>query len=73
MQKNDISNELSRTYHYAGGESITIGDPKELWWKRDEDGDSHRVVTKSGEVHCPRRGWLSVSWDPSDKENPIQF
>lgn len=62
MSRHDISVETERNYIYADGSIFTMSEPKTLFLKRDEHGDSHRVVTKDGWTHYPRRGWIGIRW-----------
>lgn len=73
MKVLDISSELSRTYHYSNGTRFKISDPRKLYLKQDDQGDSHRVITKEGEVFYPARGWIALSWMPVDGDNPVDF
>ncbi len=73
MKRQDLSKEVSRTYHYDSGEKLVIDNPSELYWKQDNRGDSHRILTSTGEVFYPKRGWLAISWIPEDMSEPVQF
>lgn len=72
FQQHDISSETVRYYTYPDGE-LTIIEPQTLYLKRDKLGDSHRIVTKSGLVYCPRKGWLGISWSVRKGEKPVSF
>ncbi|WP_159585952.1 hypothetical protein [Chelativorans xinjiangense] len=71
MNEAEITTEEYREYHYGDGDVYRIDGPVRLWWKRDEDGDSHRILDASGVTHYPRRGWVAITWKaPSE---PVSF
>ncbi|MER8640985.1 hypothetical protein [Mesorhizobium sp. M1252] len=61
FSQHDITVEAWREYHYGDGTYFIKG-PTTLFLKRDDRGDSHRVVDANGVTHYPRRGWLAISW-----------
>lgn len=60
--QHDISVETERTYIYGNGSELHIPSPETLFLKRDERGDSHRIVTKDGFTYYPNRGWIGIKW-----------
>lgn len=71
LSEADITTEEWREYHYADGAAYRVTKPVKLWWKRDADGDSHRVLDAEGVTHYPKRGWTAISWKaPSE---PVSF
>lgn len=62
MSQHDVSVEEFRMYHYKDGSVFYVPEPMILFLKRDENGDSHRIVTKSGLTVYPTRGWIGISW-----------
>lgn len=71
----DISIETERGYIYPdpiGGELVIV-EPWLLFMKQDEDGYSHRVVTKNGHVYYPQRGWMALRWVNSIPTRPVEF
>lgn len=66
-----INTEEWREYQYKDGSTYRIEKPQTLWWKRDENGPSHRVLDDAGVTHCPERGWVAIRWfAPSE---PVSF
>lgn len=71
MNEAEITTEEYREYRYGDGTSYRIDRPVRLWWKRDEGGDSHRVLDAEGVTHYPIRGWVAITWKaPSE---PVSF
>lgn len=62
MTQHDIGVETERTYFYPNGGELHIPEPAVLFLKRDDRGDSHRIVTKDGFSYYPARGWLGIRW-----------
>ncbi len=58
----DISDETKRVYHYKDYVTFTISEPAKLNVKRDERGDSHRVIAKDGRGFYVAPGWLAIEW-----------
>ena len=72
FEAHDISVESKRGYVFNGIE-LEIVEPKTLFLKRDERGDSHRIVTKDGRTYYPARGWLGIWWENHDTNRPVEF
>jgi hypothetical protein len=64
----DISNETSRTYHYADGGRYIVKNPHQLNIQvSSQGGHSHRLTSKdeNGVVcygHYISPGWVAISW-----------
>jgi len=58
MTFKDISNEISRTYHYESTEE-TINSP--AWLNIGKQG-GHRILDESGTSHYIPKKWLRLSW-----------
>ena len=71
MTETPITTEEWREYHYADSASYRVTKPVRLWRKKDADGDSHRVLDADGVTHCPKRGWLAISWKAPGE--PVSF
>ncbi|RWH49627.1 MAG: hypothetical protein EOR34_10485 [Mesorhizobium sp.] len=71
MDTAEIKTEVYREYVYPDGAIYHIDNPVQLWWKRDEKGDSHRVLDIAGVTHYPIRGWLAIRWKAPDE--PVSF
>ncbi|AGR47805.1 hypothetical protein PHIM7_114 [Sinorhizobium phage phiM7] len=75
MNSNDISTERWREYIYHGEDglffSYRIDNPSRLFVKKDQNGDSHRVVDIEGVTHYPKRGWVAIRWFAPDQ--PVSF
>lgn len=69
----DISNEVSRTYHFPNGETYTINWPLKLNVKNKVTGDSHRVIADNGIGHYVRAGWLAISWQVKNSAKTVEF
>jgi hypothetical protein len=59
----DISSESYREYTFANGATVTVHNPLRLVTKRQEGGDSHRIIAKGGRGHYIPVGWLMISWE----------
>lgn len=55
----DISTEVSRTYTFPGGETVTIADP--LGLNVSESG-GHRIEDGAGVAHYIPAGWIHLTW-----------
>jgi hypothetical protein len=62
----DVSNEISRTYHYPDGFEFKVGFPLELNIQVSSmGGHSHRIKTRTqGYYIAP--GWKVISWEAPD-------
>ncbi|MES0134547.1 hypothetical protein NKJ88_06225 [Mesorhizobium sp. M0016] len=71
MTNVEITTEVWREYRYANGDTYRIENPRSLWFKTDDRGDSHRVLDAEGVTHYPRRGWVAITW--SAPSEPVSF
>jgi hypothetical protein len=73
MNKYDISDEIAREYDF-GGRIYRIDQPLALFMR--VGGTTHRVVDKTGTVHCvpaPGEHACVLRWFPRDTTNPVAF
>ncbi|MBA8881712.1 hypothetical protein [Phyllobacterium myrsinacearum] len=62
MTKHDVSCEAWRAYAFSDGFEYMIQEPKTLWVKRKDDGDSHRILDGKGVIHYVNAGWRALRW-----------
>lgn len=69
----DVSDELVRTYTFAGGQQINVSEPVRLWVKKKPGGDSHRLaLANRNGVYIPA-GWLKIEWRNKVGKGPVAF
>lgn len=70
----DLSDEKFRIYHFPGGNSYRVGRPKKLYAKAS---GSHRVIAESVDgkkvSHYIPSGWIAISWEVRDGQDPFTF
>ena len=75
LSQGDLSDELTRTYHFADGSTYVISEPKILYTR--PGGTTHRVLDAKGIVHCVAfpgpSGSTVVSWVPRISSDPVKF
>lgn len=59
----DLKEERSRTYHFPGGETVTIKGVKRL---EVRESGSHRFETSTGGKGFVRGGWLWLEIDAEE-------
>jgi len=59
----DISAEAERTYHFAGGHTLTISEPTHL---HVSASGGHRIRGVDGHGHYIPAGFLAITWTPKD-------
>jgi len=59
----DISCEVARTYHWVGGQSLTIERPLKL---HVAPSGSHRIFDGAGRAHYITPGWFHLTWTVKD-------
>lgn len=79
-----VDDEVERTYHFPGGNAITVPDPYRVNIKRDATytgigaRDSHRVITRRSDGAFGRSyyipvGWIGISWEPKPGKPAYAF
>ena len=72
----DVSTELWRVYIFAtpyGPQSVTVNEPKLLFVKRKDNGDSHRLILMNGECVYIPAGWLALHWKGRGEDPAADF
>lgn len=69
----DISDEKSRTYTFAGDNTVTVYAPSKLSVKSKPNGDSHRIADVFGNGHYIPAGWLMISWTVKEGKPAVAF
>lgn len=70
MKFSDLSNEVSRTYKFPGGDEIVVESPVALNVSRS---GGHRVIAETGQVHYIPKGWIGLVWVPKPGANHVDF
>jgi len=75
LKAGDLSDESSRTYHFASGHRYLILNPKTLYTR--PGGTTHRVVDDDGTVHLvafpgPNADTV-ITWEPRTLDKPVAF
>ena len=75
LKPRDISDEVSRSYHFASGRVYTIHAPIALY--ASKIASTHRVVDSTGVVHCVAfpgpAGDTVLTWEPRHSDRPVAF
>jgi hypothetical protein len=66
----DISDELSRTYRFAGGEEVVITRPTAL---NVSASGGHRVLDAAGDSHYIPTGWIHLTWTAKPGQPQFAF
>ena len=66
LEFQDISSEVSRTYTFPGGDTVTIAAPVGL---NVSESGGHRIEDKAGVAHYIPAGWIHLTW--TVKQGPL--
>ena len=59
----DISSEVRRSYHYPGGQVLTIEGPQFLHVSKS---GGHRLLDEAGQSWYVAPGWRAINWIAKD-------